>query len=54
MANKHIRNTHFIPVINNDWQIKTVAIKNKTVRTLKNGVVIKTWSAMTRQAAKIK
>jgi len=53
MANKHIRNTHFIPVINNDWQTKIVAIKNKTVRTLSNGKVIPTWAAMTGEAAKI-
>jgi hypothetical protein len=33
MANKHIRNTHFIPVINNDWTTKIIAIKDKTMST---------------------
>ena len=42
-----------IQVFNSDWQVKPVAIKNKTVRTLKNGKVIETWAAMTRAAAKI-
>lgn len=37
MANKHIRNTQFIPVKNNDRQIKQIKIKNKTVRTLPKG-----------------
>jgi hypothetical protein len=33
MANKHIRNSYFIPVINHDWREKIVAIKNKTMST---------------------
>jgi hypothetical protein len=53
MANKHIRNTQFIQVKNNDWRTKVVAIKNKTVRTLSNGTVIPTQLAMYRKAAKI-
>jgi uncharacterized coiled-coil protein SlyX len=31
-----------------------VAIQNKTVKTLSDGRVIPTWSAMLRQAAKLK
>lgn len=42
-----------IQVINNDWQTKTIAIKNKTTRTLKNGTVIPTWAAMVREVSKI-
>lgn len=41
-----------IQVINNDWQTKTIAIKNKTVRTLKNGIVISTSLAMERELNK--
>lgn len=41
-----------IQVINNDWQTKAVAIKNKTVRVLKNGVVVPTTLAAHRQIAK--
>lgn len=33
---------------------KKVSIKNKSVVTLKNGAVIPSWSAMVRQAKKIK
>jgi hypothetical protein len=33
--------------------IKNVAIKNKTTRTLSNGIVIPTWTAMVREIAKI-
>lgn len=40
--------------IQHDWRTKPVTIKNNTKRTLKNGKVIATWSAMLRQAAKIK
>ena len=42
-----------IKVTNSDWREKIVVIKNKTVRTLSNGVVIPTWSAMVREASKI-
>ena len=42
-----------IKVTNSDWREKIVVIKNKTVRTLSNGVVIPTWSAMQREASKI-
>jgi hypothetical protein len=30
-----------------------VGIKNKTTRTLSNGVVVPTWLAMTRKAVKV-
>lgn len=36
-----------------DWRVKTITIKNKTVRTLSNGTSIPTALAMYRQAAKI-
>jgi hypothetical protein len=52
MANKHIRNTQFLKVINTDWRTKTIAIKNKTVRVLSNGVVIPSESKMMRLAYK--
>jgi hypothetical protein len=52
MSNKHIRNTQFIPVSNLDWRTKTIQIKNKTTRTLKNGVVIPTFLAMVRSLNK--
>jgi len=42
-----------IKVTNSDWREKIVVIKKKTVRTLSNGVVIPTWSAMQREASKI-
>lgn len=42
-----------IKFTSSDWRVKPVAIKNKTVRTLKNGKVIPTWAAMTGEAAKI-
>jgi hypothetical protein len=41
-----------IQVYNNDWQTKKLVIKNKTVKTLSNGVVVPTWSAVTRKAVK--
>jgi hypothetical protein len=41
-------------ITNLTWQTKPVTIKNNTTRTLSNGKVIPTWSAMLRQAAKIK
>lgn len=42
-----------IKVTNNDWITKKIIIKNKTVRTLANGIIIPTALAMYRQAAKI-
>jgi hypothetical protein len=33
MANKHIRNSYFIPVMNNDWRVKLLKIKDKTMST---------------------
>jgi len=42
-----------IKVTNSDWRERIVVIKNKTVRTLSNGVVIPTWSAMQREISKI-
>ena len=36
----------------NKWAYP-VEIKDKTVRVLSNGVVVPTWEAMTRKAAKI-
>jgi hypothetical protein len=52
MANKHIRNTHFIPVINNDWKTKAITIKNKTIKVLSNGAIIPSESKMMRLAYK--
>ena len=37
---------------NNKWAWP-VEVKNKTVRTLSNGVVVPTWLAMTRKAVKV-
>jgi len=53
--NKLVSNTinMKIKVTNSDWREKIVVIKNKTVRTLSNGVVIPTWSAMVREVSKI-
>lgn len=42
-----------IKVSNADWRIKNIEIKNKTVRTLSNGIVVPTQLAMYRKAAKI-
>lgn len=36
-----------------DWTTKQLTIKNKTTRTLSNGVVVPTWLAMTRKAVKV-
>lgn len=43
-----------IKVINNDWKIKIINIKDKTHRILNNGVRIPTALMMDRLAAKIK
>lgn len=42
-----------LQAINLDWRTKTINIKNKTTRTLKNGVVIPTTLAMMREVSKI-
>jgi len=39
------------PVKGSGW--KTLKVTNRTKRTLSNGVVIPTWSAMQREASKI-
>lgn len=41
-----------IHVTNNNWHAKPVTIKNNTVNTLSNGVVVPTWLASTREAVK--
>jgi len=42
-----------IIVKNPDWTTKHVSVTDKTKRTLKNGNVVPTWSAMVRKAKKV-
>ena len=41
-----------LKITNNNWQTKTIKIKDNTTRMLKNGVVIPTWLSMVRSLNK--